>query len=194
MNARNSLVYGPLRLHSISRLRGVLVASLLLIVGQHANSGSATWNLNPTNGDWNTAANWTPQTVPNGPSDTATFGLSNAAALSLSSSTEVNGIVFGSGANGFTISITLNNIFTLTGFGLTNDSGWTQQCVTAGAPIGFGEIEFTNNATAGDMNAFTNNGGVVSNGSGGHTIFRLSSSAGSSSYINNGSSISALGG
>ena len=29
---------------------------------------------NPSSGDWNTAANWTPTTVPNGPSDIAMFG------------------------------------------------------------------------------------------------------------------------
>ena len=32
---------------------------------------SATWSTNPTNGDWNNPANWTPHTVPNGPSDVA---------------------------------------------------------------------------------------------------------------------------
>ena len=40
-------------------------------------AGSATWNLNPPSGEWNTAANWTPATVPDGPSDVATLGLSN---------------------------------------------------------------------------------------------------------------------
>jgi len=34
-------------------------------------------NLNPGSGDWNTAANWTPMTVPNGSADTATFALSS---------------------------------------------------------------------------------------------------------------------
>ena len=38
---------------------------------------SATWNLNPTTGQWNNAGNWTPATVPNGPNDVATFGVSS---------------------------------------------------------------------------------------------------------------------
>ncbi len=38
-----------------------------------AQAGSATWTLNPTSGDWNTAANWTPATIPNSPTDIATF-------------------------------------------------------------------------------------------------------------------------
>lgn len=38
---------------------GVFVLTMLLIVGSAAG-GSATWKLNPTNNDWNTAANWMP--------------------------------------------------------------------------------------------------------------------------------------
>jgi hypothetical protein len=34
------------------------------VIGTHQSAGSATWNLNPTGGDWNTAANWTPATCP----------------------------------------------------------------------------------------------------------------------------------
>jgi len=48
------------------------------------NAGSATWKLNPTTGDWNTAANWNPPTVPNQPTDIATFDVSNTAQISIS--------------------------------------------------------------------------------------------------------------
>src|SRR5437588_11015056 len=37
-------------------------------------AGSGTWILNPINDDWNTAANWSSDTVP-GPLDEATFGV-----------------------------------------------------------------------------------------------------------------------
>ena len=50
-----------------------LLITLSLTVVTHAYAGSATWNLNPTSSDWNTATNWTPATVPNGPTDVATF-------------------------------------------------------------------------------------------------------------------------
>ena len=43
----------------------------------HAYAGSATWNLDPINENWNDAANWMPNTVPNGPADVATFGVSD---------------------------------------------------------------------------------------------------------------------
>ena len=33
----------------------LLILSLAIVINAHG--GSATWNLKPTNGDWNTAAN-----------------------------------------------------------------------------------------------------------------------------------------
>ena len=53
-----------------------LIFVILLLCFQNAQAGSATWNLNPTSGDWNTAANWMPNTVPDGPNDIATFDVS----------------------------------------------------------------------------------------------------------------------
>ena len=50
---------------------------LLLLTATSVFAGSATWNLNPANGEWETATNWTPATIPNGPNDTATFRISN---------------------------------------------------------------------------------------------------------------------
>jgi len=35
-------------------------------VSNSVHAGSSTWGLNPASGDWNTATNWTPATVPNG--------------------------------------------------------------------------------------------------------------------------------
>src|SRR5205823_13228318 len=68
--------------------------SLMFLVPALACAGSAQWNLNPASGDWNTADNWTPMTVPNGPADIATFALSNATNVSISLCTEVNAIIF----------------------------------------------------------------------------------------------------
>ena len=60
----------------IGRLCLISIAFLPTLATVHA--GSATWNLHPTSGDWDTAANWTPATVPNGPADIATFSTSSA--------------------------------------------------------------------------------------------------------------------
>jgi hypothetical protein len=61
-----------------------------MLLANIARAGSATWDLNPGSGDWNTAANWTPMTVPNGASDTATFSLSNTTNVSISANAEVS--------------------------------------------------------------------------------------------------------
>src|SRR6266702_6821498 len=49
----------------------VTLMPLLLLSMTTAFAGSATWELNPGSGDWNTDANWTPATgYPNGSADT----------------------------------------------------------------------------------------------------------------------------
>src|ERR1044072_2289423 len=73
------------------------------LIGAHSFAGSATWNLNPTSGDWNTATNWTPATVPDDPADTATFDFSNITGLSQGQRIDVAEIIFQPGASAFTI-------------------------------------------------------------------------------------------
>jgi hypothetical protein len=68
--------------------------SLLFLLPTVTYAISAEWDLNPISGDWNTAVNWTPDGVPNGPADIATFGLSNTIDVSISENTEVNSIIF----------------------------------------------------------------------------------------------------
>jgi len=67
----------------------LIALNLMLAIDGHA--GSATWNLNPTSGDWNTASNWTPNTVPNSPTDTATFGVSNITTITSAADAEDEG-------------------------------------------------------------------------------------------------------
>ena len=51
--------------------------SLMFLVPSVTYAISAQWDLDPVSGDWNTADNWTPMGVPNGPADIATLGLSH---------------------------------------------------------------------------------------------------------------------
>jgi len=145
------------------------ILMLLLPPAGTAFGSSATWNLNPTNGDWNTAANWTPMTIPNGPFDTATFATSNRTAVSLSAITEVNGIVFNAGASAFTISTVPTFLLAISGAGITNNSGITQNFV--------GRIDFLNAASAGSSTFFTVNGLIQ---------FEHDSSAGSATFTIDG--------
>jgi autotransporter-associated beta strand protein len=157
---------------------------------------SAQWDLDPISGDWNTAANWTPNGVPNGPADIATFGLSNTTNVSISANTEVNGIAFTSAAtNPYTITASPGLTLIISGVGITNNSGTTQSFVAAVNGAGNqGKILFTNAATAGSSTTFTNQGAVASLVNGGFTAFADHSSAGNGIFINNGSVTNNSGG
>ena len=93
-----------------SRLRFFVAAALLFLAAQrHSLAGSATWDQNPTSGDWNTAANWTPETVPGESTDVATFDVSNVTTISVMTEFNLGGIVFNPGASAYTIAINENN-------------------------------------------------------------------------------------
>src|SRR6266550_5869539 len=101
-------------------LVAALRCALMFLVPALAYAGSAQWDLNPISGDWNTAANWTPMTVPNGPADIATFGLSNTTNVSISANTEVSGITFTAATtNPYTITASAGLVLTLSGTGIT---------------------------------------------------------------------------
>src|SRR5262245_31772917 len=91
-----------------------------------AFAGSATWNLNPGDGDWNKPTNWTPETVPNGPGDVATFDFSNSPSVSLSENTEVSSLVFSPGAATYLITARPGRALTISDTGITNNSGQLQ--------------------------------------------------------------------
>src|SRR6478736_2827113 len=80
-------------------------AAMLLITAQISHAGSATWLLSPQDSAWENANNWTPGGPPNGPADIATFAQSSKTGVNLSTSPEVNSIVFTSDADSFTLAI-----------------------------------------------------------------------------------------
>jgi hypothetical protein len=161
--------------------------SLMFLMPSVTYAISAQWDLDPISGDWNTADNWTPVGVPNGSADTATFGLSNTTDVSISENTEVNGIVFSAAAtNPYTITASPGLTLTISGTGIVNNSGITQNFVTAPSEtedFAAGAIVFTHSATAGSSTRFTNNGSGF--GFGGLIQFLGTSSAASGTFINN---------
>src|SRR5439155_24927517 len=101
---------------------------LMFLLPAVAYAVSAQWDLDPISGDWNTAANWTPNGVPNGPADIAAFALSNTTNVSISADTEVNSIIFTPAAtNPYTITASPGLSLTISGAGITNNSGATQK-------------------------------------------------------------------
>jgi hypothetical protein len=146
-------------------LQAILTVAISVLIPTFARAGSATWDLNPGSDGWNTATNWTPNTVPNGPADTATFDISNTRGVVISephSDTEVNGIVFNAGASAFTIVVGfLDKSLTISGVGITNNSGTAQNFFVSTDGC---RINFVNNATAGSETVFTVGGGVAYGG------------------------------
>ena len=172
-----------------------LLLAMAIILNVHTSyAGNATWNLNPVSGDWNTAANWTPATVPNGPSDIATFGVSNSTAVSLSDFIEVNNIIFEPGASAYTITSDPAGTFsllTISGVGITNSSGIVQSLVCdTDIAGGQGAITFTTSASAGSLTVFTNRANPIVGKDSGDTDFVDASSAGNATFVNKGAVIS----
>src|SRR6266404_3664605 len=106
----------------------VLTLSLGALNAVYADS--ATWGLNPTGSDWNTAAHWTPATVPNGPADIATFSTSSRSTVSLSNvQIEVASLIFDTAATNYTIIVGRETGFgelTIGDAGIVNNSGKLQ--------------------------------------------------------------------
>jgi hypothetical protein len=169
------------RLVKATFIFGILPASLLLLLSiQSSHAGSATWNLDPTTGDWNTADNWTPATVPNGPGDTATFDVSHVTTVSKSVFfVEVSGIKFNPGASAFVIHS--NWSLAISGEGIMNDSAVAQNFVAPESAF----IDFTNSATAGRLTFVVNEGAHDLDFYGGVTEFYDTSSAGNCTITNN---------
>ena len=136
--------------------------SLMFLMPGVTYAINAQWDLDPISGDCNTATNWTPNGVPNGPADIATFGLSNTTDVSISADTEVNGITFtAAGTNPYTITASARLRLTISGIGIINNSGITQNFIAAAGKNGaIGEIAFTNSASAGNVNILSDGGSV----------------------------------
>jgi len=174
----------------------LLITLFSLLLAPVVFAGNATWSLNPVNSNWNTATNWTPATVPDGPTNTGTFAVSNQTAVSLALVFQLGGIVFNPGASAFTINVKPKfSSITLSGAGITNNSGITQNFVTDLDPARTqGLIVFSNSATAGSLTLFTNHGGLVSGNGGAATLFTATSSADHGVFVNNGGAVSGAAG
>jgi autotransporter-associated beta strand protein len=164
-----------------------LVLGSILLSATLARAGSATWVSNPINGNWNTASNWSPQTVPNGPFDTATFTTSSNPNLTLSAPIEISAAFFQPGASKFNISLPAAPSapsLTLSGAGVINDSGATQSFVAQwGADFGSPTINFNDTASAGTNTTYTAQGGTVPNTTGGLIQFFDSSTAEEGTFV-----------
>jgi autotransporter-associated beta strand protein len=167
--------------------------AFLLTLGT-VRGDSATWSTNPANGDWNNPANWTPPTVPNGPSDIATFGplpsTSNRAEISLSAPVTVAQITFDTHIK-YNITCPAGTSLTFTGFGIRKIDARTEslQTLTAAPAESVGgnpgALVFTGESAARGI-TIINNGGTAPGLAGGTTTFQDSSGGGATLIANGG--------
>src|SRR4051812_41650575 len=136
-----------------------IAATTLLLTSQVSFAGSATWLSSPQDSAWENANNWTPGGPPNGPSDIATFARSSQRDVNISTSDEVNSVVFASNANSFTLHISpdgvLGRALIISGTGVINNNS-VQQTFYARDE---GHIIFNNASTAASGNMSILNGG-----------------------------------
>src|ERR1043165_9417575 len=171
----------------------MLATSFLVPVSAHAQD--ATWGAAPPTNNWNSAANWSPATVPTG---TASFAASNTTALTFSAAANIGTIQFNAGAPAYSFALTgqtLNIQGIGAGGGIVNNSANAPAFTLAfGGAMNFnnaasagsarisnvnllvGVVNFNNNSTAGTATLTNNGGGLV-------VTFRNSITGGNSTMV-----------
>ena len=179
----------------LSRLESLAIVALLCCSAGGALAGSATWQQNPATSNWNTPANWTPATVPNGSSDVATFASSTKTNVSVTSGITLDSIVFQPDAGPFTINTSSEfAIILISGVGVVNNSALAQNFIIGAIGHDQGALDFSGTATAGNA-IYTQSGAAVRGSFGGTTSFFNSSTADTASFfLNGGAANTAAGG
>src|SRR5262245_54602553 len=150
-------------------------AAAALLAAMPAYAQDATWSQTPSSSDFNTAANWTPSTVPTG---TAFFGASTITGLTFNagSATSLGGFTFNAGAPAYSFSLATASTLTFTGAGIVNNSSNAPSFSLPATSL----LAFNNSSTAGNA-IITNNGNAAV------TQFNNSSSAANATIINTNS-------
>jgi len=132
--------------------------------------------------------------VPNGPGDIATFATSNLPSVTVQSNIEVGQIMFAAGASAFTITISPQETLTLSGVGVTNESGQQQnfdlEAIVQANFTQVGVINLENTATSGTNTVYSCAGAMTQFNFGAFVRFLNSSSAGGSTFVLNGGAAS----
>ena len=150
------------------RVGSAAFSAFLCLCATTADAQDATWLSAPGSSDWDTATNWTNETVPTG---TATFGASNTTTLTFSSGTFIGTIQLNAGAPGYTFDVG-PNFLEVDGTGIVNNSSNRLTLSNSGPEGTF----FVNASTAGDT--------IIRNTSTGFTEFAGTSTAGTAFITN----------
>jgi autotransporter-associated beta strand protein len=157
---------GAMRAHLLTT-----TAAVALLAATSAHAQNATWSTTPGSSDFNTAANWTPATVPTG---TAFFGASNITSITFQPfiTTSIGTLQFNPGAPAYSFSTSpfLFTSISVTGAGIVNSSSNAPTFIVNNQA----NIFFRNGSTAGDATIITTNGGLtgfVDSATGGNARF-----------------------
>jgi outer membrane autotransporter protein len=139
-----------------------------------AQAQDAMWSATPGSNLWDTAANWSPATVPTG---TASFGPSNTTTIQFlpTSSTSIGTLKFNPGAPAYTFT-EFPPFFTsirITGLGVVNDSSNPPTFIVGNQE----NLLFLNASTAGNAIIITNAGGI--------TAFEDGATGGTARFVTN---------
>ncbi len=142
---------------------GSITGIALILSISSGLAGSATWNANPTSGDWRDPKNWTPKTVPNSETDVATFDASTITDVYrargrgfLRAENDLASMVFTADASPYTIHVGAGdnnnrfNIFVFFGAGIVNNSAQTQSFIVGASTAESARIYFQNEAAVAD--------------------------------------------
>jgi autotransporter-associated beta strand protein len=152
---------------------GIALAAVLFSAGP-SWAQNATWN-GPGN-DWDTAANWSGNNPAVVPAGTATFAGAQPTTVTFSApTTSIGAIQFNAGAVAYTFNLAGSSL-TITGAGIVNNSTAAQSFNTSGSDNA-DNLNFMGSSTAGNA--------VITNNSGGITLFQGTSMAGNAMITNN---------
>ncbi|MEP6871604.1 MAG: autotransporter-associated beta strand repeat-containing protein, partial [Anaerolineaceae bacterium] len=187
-------------------------ALTLLVCTAMVQAGSATWSVSPTSSLWRDATNWTPATVPNSESDTASFGPSGKTNVRITRhvpgsqdgvTTTLDSLVFEEDASSYTIKVAPSGVYGvflgLVGGGIINNSGREQNIVVAATGNSYRSawLTLSNEAVIGDNIVITNQGGASGDGDARYGALTLvgfgispSVTVGKVTFINEGSTAS----
>ncbi len=171
----------------------LLAFALFLLASSPAPAGSGTWILNPISSDWNTAANWSSNTVP-GPLDIATFAVSNQTEISITDGSSVGQVVFQGGASAYQIAALSNESLTVLDGGIDNESGIVQKLTAKGGDSGQGALIQLERGPLQGALQFTSEATSISDGLSGIVWVLFNANAGTSNFINNGGLVAGVGG
>lgn len=137
-------------------IAGIAVALVPWLAPDQAHAQNATW-IGATS-DYGTATNWTPNNVPDVPTETAIFGNTGQTSINVSATVAPAGFTFDAGAPSYAVSAVGANTFILFfGAGISNNSGQVQNINATGSTNG---LIFFGAASAGFATSYN-----LSNGS-----------------------------